>query len=90
MKNWRQLNDKDTNQVWDTFYQLFDFKPSMKKFPGIRTSLRQKKFSIAKYFSEHATLDKLEDLALVLFASISEPGERFYALDWQHQCYDFE
>ena len=34
--------------------------------------------------------DKLEDLALSLFVSILKPGQRLYALNWQHDCYDFD
>ena len=90
MKNWQRLSQKEEEYVWNTFYQLFDFKPGIKIFPGIRTSLPQKRFSTSRYFSEHAPLDKLEDLALVLFYAVSEPGQRLYALDWQHQCYDFD
>ena len=90
MTNWRELNEIEEKQVWDTFYNLFDFKPSIKKFPGIKTSLPTKKFSTKKYFSLDAPLDKLETLALTLFRSVSKPGERLYALNWHHQCYDFD
>jgi len=89
VKNWQRLSQKE-DHVWGIFYQLFDFKPSTKIFPGIRTSLPQKKFSTSRYFSEQASPDKLEDLALVLFNAISEPGQRLYALDWQHPCDDFD
>lgn len=90
MKNWQQLTEIEQKEVWDNFYRIFDFSPSIDNFPGIRTSLPYKKYSITKYFSSDVSTAKLEDLALTLFTKISNPGDRLYALDWQHSCYDFD
>jgi len=90
VKNWRLLSNDERKHAWGNFYSLFDFKPSIKRFPGIRTELPKKKFSIEKYFTENVPFDKLEDLALSLFVSILKPGQRLYALNWQHDCYDFD
>jgi len=90
MNNWQRLNEKETGHAWDNFYRLFDFFPSIDKFPGIRTSLPQIKYSITKYYSTETSFSNLENVALVLFNSITNPGERLYALDWQHDCYDFD
>lgn len=90
MDNWKRLSEKEAGHAWDNFYRLFDFSPSIDKFPGIRTSLPQKKYSISKYFSADVSFYNLENVALILFNSITNPGDRLYALDWQHDCYDFD
>ncbi|MFY7938065.1 MAG: DUF2716 domain-containing protein [Flavobacterium sp.] len=90
MKNWQRLSQEEEKNLWEIFFQQFNFNPSINEFPGVKTSLPQKKFSIGKYLSGQLNYDKLEDLALVLFQSITIHGERLYALDWQHQCYSFD
>lgn len=90
MKNFKKLDKAEYDQVWDKFYDLFDFKPSINIFPAIKTTLPQLKLDIKDCFSSDFPIDKLEGLALRLFENISLPGDRLYALDWQHECYDFD
>src|SRR5437870_732528 len=90
MTNFRRLNKDEYDKVWDKFYDLFHFKPSINDFPAIKTDRPQLKFDIKNCFSKDYPLDKLEKYALNLFAAVSEPGDRLYALDWQHDCYDFD
>jgi hypothetical protein len=90
MKNFRKLNSEEYDKAWDMFYDLFHFKPSINEFPAISTEKIQLKFNISKCFSEDFPFDKLEQFAIDLFTSISKPGDRLYALDWQHECYDFD
>jgi hypothetical protein len=90
MTNFKQLNQEEYDKVWDKFYDLFHFTPSVNHFPAIKTNKRQLKFDIKDCFSPNYSLDKLEGFAIKLFNKISRPGERLYALDWQHECYDFD
>ena len=90
MKNFRPLNNQEHEKVWDKFDNLLNFKPSIKDFPGITTSRPQLKFDIKECFSEPFQMDKLEKLGLYLFDKITKHGERIYALDYMHQCYDFD
>ena len=90
MTNFRRLNQEDYDKVWDKFYDLFHFKPSINHFPAITTDRPQLKFDITSCFSQDFPLDKLEEYAIRLFISVSKPGDRLYALDWQHECYDFD
>jgi len=90
MVNFRRLNQEEYDKVWDKFYELFHFRPSISIFPAITTDRPQLKFAIKNCFSQNFPLGKLEEYALNLFTSISKPGDRFYALDWQHECYDFD
>jgi hypothetical protein len=90
MTNFKKLNQEEYNKVWNKFYELFHFKPSVNDFPAIKTNRPQLKFDIKDCFSPNYPLDKLEGFAINLFTKISSAGDRFYALDWQHECYDFD
>lgn len=90
MTNFRQLSQDEYDDVWDMFFDLFQFKPSIKQFPGIMSQKQTLKFDIQSCFSQNYSLGKLEEFAIDLFNNISNPGDRFYALDWQHVCYDFD
>ncbi len=90
MNNFRKLDPEEDNKTWDKFYELFHFKPDMDQFPAIRSDRPQLKLDISVCFSEEYPLWKLEEYAINLFTSVSEPGDRFYALDWQHEGYDFD
>ena len=90
MTNFRRLNQDEYDKVWEKFYDLFHFKPSINHFQAINTDRLQLKFDIKNCFSQDFRVDKLEEYALTLFNSISKPGDRLFALDWQHECYDFD
>ncbi len=90
MNNFRLLDQNEYDKVWDIFNELFDFKPSICLFPAIRTKKPQLKFDISGNYNLNFPYDKLENLALSLFLKITKPGDRIYALDWMHSCYDFD
>ena len=91
MNNWRIIDTNEYNLVWDKFYKLFKFKPSVTEFPAVVSTLPQIKFDISKLYTNNKfILNELEQMALTLFINISKPSERLYALDWQHECYDFD
>lgn len=91
MRNFKQLTQEEYDKVWDQFYNLFHFNPGINNFPAIKTNKPQLKFDIKNFFSKNDNhLTKLEEVALTLFNRISKFGDRLYALNWQHQCYDFD
>ena len=90
MKNFRPLEKQQYDEVWDKFDDLFDFKPSISKFPGIKTSIPKLKLGIENCFYKDFQIEELEKLALSLFKNATRPGDRLYALDWLHDCYDFD
>jgi hypothetical protein len=90
MNNFRNIDEKEQCEVWDKFYNLFNFKPSTTIFPGISTSRPELKFDIENCYSKVYPFVQLEQWALKLFRNITKPTERLYALDWHHQCYDFD
>jgi hypothetical protein len=90
MINFKELSQEECDKVWDKFYDLFHFKSSVNHFPALNTNKPQLKFDAKDCFSPNYSLDKLEDFAINLFTKISKAGDRLYALDWQHECYDFD
>lgn len=90
MMNFRPITEEESIKVWDKFYDLFDFNPSVSAFPAVKSAMSQLKLDIKDCFSSDFPFNKLEQLALKLFEQVSKPGERLYALDWQHECYDFD
>ena len=90
MNNWKLLSNEERKHVWKEFTRIVKFRPDIGKFPGIRTSMPSMVFDIADYFSADFDAELLETFALDLFRKITKPGERMYALDWQHDSYDFD
>ena len=90
MKNFKLLNHDECKKVWSKFHDLYDFKPSINGFPAVRTNLIHSKFDVTKGFSNDFPMNKLEEFALDLFCKLTAPNDRLYALNWQHECYDFD
>ncbi len=90
MKNFQQLKDSIEDSIWERFYQLFQFAPSTTVYPAIKTDKPYLRLDISKVFGDSRLIEKLERTAIELFIHISSPGERLYALVWQHQSYDFD
>ena len=90
MENWKKLNSIEYDSVWDKFEEKYQFRPSVSEFPGITNKFPQLKFDIEKCYDDIFKNEKIENIALDLFKKITKPNERMYALDWQHESYDFD
>jgi hypothetical protein len=90
MTNFQQLSQEEYQIAWDRFYALFHFKPDVKNFPAVESGKPSLTFTIRDFLSPGYVPDELEKFAIQLFRGITKPGERLYALDWQHPCYDFD
>jgi hypothetical protein len=94
MQDSMKLNDNEYHVVWDKFYNLFDFTPSpyKKDWPSIKTSLPQIKFDIKNCFKgnyDEQNFNEIDNIAKLLFDEVSSDNDRMYALDWQHESFDF-
>jgi hypothetical protein len=90
MANFQPIAEVEADLVWNKFYALFKFNPGPTVFPAIHSGQPQIKLDISELFNDVRLIKELEVAAHSVFIRISEPGERLYALDWQHQCYDFD
>jgi hypothetical protein len=93
---WEELADGDRTVVWELFYEKFRFNPSTKssEWPGIKEPMDSITFDISHFLdgSEQArTTDEngLNAEIVEIFRQCVLPGEKLYALDWQHPCYWF-
>ncbi|MCG6142745.1 MULTISPECIES: DUF2716 domain-containing protein [Leptospira] len=90
MKDWKKLDSKESNSVWDKFEEKYQFKPSVSEFPGIIKINPQLKLDLSECYHETFNNTEFENIASDLFKNITKPNERMYALDWQHESYDFD
>jgi len=77
---------RGTGFFWSKIYNEFGFKPSTKRFPSFSTPKPFVKYDISNCYDEKLVRD-FENKAVKAFQEITQPGELFYALDWQHECY---
>ena len=85
MSAWKELTQAEYDDVWDRFVNVFAFKPSVHSadWPSFDPPGRFITWSV----SAEATLD---DFALAAFRRSLPPGQRMFALDWQHTCWSFD
>ncbi|WP_028596238.1 DUF2716 domain-containing protein [Paenibacillus assamensis] len=93
MKNWIEINSTLNNQIWQSIYNNFNFKPSIHKedWPSFTLPGPFIVYDIAHLFGEdfeYLYLD-LENCILNAMIACSEENEYLYALDWQHESYLF-
>jgi hypothetical protein len=91
MEAWELLSEVEYDEVWDRFYEQFDFKPSVHRqdFPSIREPSPSITFKFEYPISSEEVLDDLDNKTLSALVSIVEEGKTLYVLDWQHDCYWF-
>lgn len=88
MNNWKQLDEKEYEEVWDKFYEKFKFEPSMEDFPSFQVHSPYITFDISNVFlGEKYWEDEDDDLILLALKKCSKENETIFALDWQHDCY---
>ena len=95
MKPWRQLSKEENHALWDRFYTDYEFRPSVyaQDWPSIKTRLPQLKLDIMECFHEdydQSCFDHLDKLAQKIFKEITTEGQNMYALNWQHDGYEFD
>lgn len=94
MSNWKPMHGPTMDKVWDWFYKEFEFRPSVypQDWPSIHPQVHHFKLDISAIFEDYpseAQLEAFEDLCKVIFLRLTRPGDLLYALDWQHDCFEF-
>ena len=92
---WEPMDNDEEQAVWDLFYEQFGFRLGVDpgKWPGIMEPRPSITFDIGHAFSGDPAAPAVADLNVemfTLFKACVPPGERLYALDWQHPCYRFD
>ena len=82
------LDEEEDRRVWDLFYAMFDFRPSIK--PGTRTFTVQQPHHIYDISAvEEREIDRMAELIPAVFAECLEKEGFLYALDWQHSSFRY-
>ncbi|WP_256762466.1 DUF2716 domain-containing protein [Cohnella sp. WQ 127256] len=87
--NWIPLDNDEYRNVWDRFYEEFNFKPSV--YPSDWPTFLEKTpfitYDISNYREED--IDDLTDKCVLAFKGSTQSNEYIYALDWQHESFLF-
>lgn len=93
---WQNLDaevfgEEDT-RVWDRFYSEFQFRPGEQ--PAIAEPIPSVTFSVSAGYGQddetfRALISDLETKTCAAFRECTLPGQRMYALDWQHEGFWF-
>lgn len=86
------MTDEERNNVWDSFYRRFDFKPSSRGVdPGIVEPTQSTTYDISQVYGDnYVRLTKeLCHAYADAFRAITPLDSSIFVLDWQHHCYNF-
>ncbi len=90
------LNEQETRAVWARVYEELHFRPDS-KYRGHSLLWWRRPFRLprpwAVYALEDMSQEQIEQMGAALtecFRSLAAPGERLYALDWQHSAFLFD
>ena len=92
LKNWNTLSDKEYDEVWDYIFNDLKFDPSPYQSKKLENLPLQNLwfdtlFILNKDFSND-DFEKLNIAILNLLKTVAG-NENIYALDWQHECFNF-
>ncbi len=90
------LNEQDTRAVWERVYDELHFKPDS-KYRGHSLLWWRRPFRLKRPWAVYAldgmTQAQIEQMGPAVKAALkaaTEPGNRLYALDWQHSAFLFD
>ncbi len=90
------LNEQETREVWNRVYDTLRFRPAA-GYRGHSLLWWKRPFRLPKPWAVYALDDmsreQIEEMAPAVKAALckaAEPGERLYALDWQHSAFLYD
>ena len=90
------LNEQETRAVWDRVYTQLRFRPDS-RYRGHSLLWWRRPFRLPKpwavYALDGASQEQIEQTEAAVkrcLLAVTEPGERLYALDWQHGAFLFD
>ena len=92
------IGKEEYNEIWNKFYDIFDFKPSIykKDWPTFNVVKPSITYDISDFYNQQSFedaykfYDDLHKKSLMAFRECSLECEKLYALDWHHSCYEFD
>lgn len=99
-KGWTPLSDAEVVSIWESFTEKYTFRRGVdqKSWPGINEPVNSVTWDVSLllrlYDEDQSGLQAVEEsLHRTLITSLKKqlkPGDRVFALDFNHQCYTFE
>jgi hypothetical protein len=86
---WVELSKPEYAEVWEKFYDRFQFAPSTTKFPGILEPIPSVTYFLGYDLWPESDVDHSYNNMLKAFQTVLPSDGRMYALDWQPTCYRF-
>jgi hypothetical protein len=93
MKNWKVLNEKLDDKLWDFAYDKLAFNARNENQEFIITPPPPcKSFDTSSFFGDNYSQELCDDLEICMneWFKIISKGRRMYALNWQHDTYSFD
>ncbi len=79
------MKKEQTEIVWNTIGENFGYPESQRSFKLPKPYII---FDISSKYSYET--DELEDMVLTAMRACTRKNELIYAMDWQHECYEFD
>lgn len=91
MDNWKILSEEKRNEVWNFVYDTFKFNPNKKEKSLINFDNQDVTYDISMYYDKGFDEDVYTNFHLMMsnFFIKTSNGETMYALDWRHNCFEF-
>ncbi len=82
----RELEETEYREVWDVFYEVFQFHPSVGSFPAILEPSQSITFRLRDQH-EDIEVNELQETIFDAFSKIVGSSMEVYYLDWHHDCF---
>ena len=90
------LNEQDTREIWNRIYDTLHFRPAS-GYRGHSLLWWKRPFRLPRPWTVYAldgmSQEQIEEMAPAVKKALlnaAEPGERLYALEWQHSAFLYD
>lgn len=84
---WAPVNNDESHELWDRFYDAFAFRPSMQDMPGIDEPTPSTTYSLTYDDAARAEPVWVTHTILDALRRVTDPDASVLVMNWQHQTY---
>lgn len=82
---WVEMTYKEIDEIWERFFERFDFNPNVDEFPTIDEPTPSVTYSLLNETEIKPTI--IDEIILNALRRHTKPASRVAWLDWQHICF---
>ena len=82
---WIEMTYDEMDEIWDRFFEHFNFRPNEDRFPTIAEPVPSVTYSLLR--DGQVDPNKIDSIILNAFRECCIAGERIAWIDWQHICF---